>query len=1015
MMSDPTARLCLFGVPRIEFGELCFDRFPTKRSVNILARLAMAHQCQMSRTHLAETLWPNDDYDESRLRLRQELSRLRRALGEVETVIVSSTEWVRLDMSNLAVDTHEFERLVRASRKAEEPGRREALLRKCVGIASSPFMAGSVEDWIQFERVRLNVDRYGALVELGTLLRDRSEVAEALVFARHAIEIVPDREAAHLLAILCLRDLGHAEDALTQAQVLRRTILRERGGRLSPAAERIVNPEPIDRTDAHVGLRFEAPEPVEPIFGREESLRWVLSHLSPSDPAIRLVTVTGMGGVGKTHLLRHACRELAAGFDGRVAFVDLSNLSEAAGVPTAILRTLGLTNVATDDPVRQLSRVLGAAPAVLSLDNLEQFGGAMAPVIRRLLDEIPALRILAGSRIPINASGERRLPLAPLALPDESAAAEEAMKSPAMELFLHLISTDRSNGKRLPAEDPILANIVRRLEGVPLGLQLAASRMRTLGATALLKDLDEGLSRLVNRREDAPARHHSMRTAVAESFDTLGPKLKAAMASLSIFRGGWTIESAECVCEIRNTEETMARLDDASLILVETRGGGIRFRMLETIREHAHSLLGEPRSLELRDRFVAWMVGRSRDVGYELVDREAKAEFERLEPEMDNLREALRYSLVHYPEAAFELAANLSSFWMFCTNGFEAYQFYRQLFLRQALHPDSSTLLRAAYGHALIAQFVGAADRVLICDRAIRVGRAMGDRSMEIKLRVFQAFTAQDEIRYADCLAYFEEIDQFIAQHGSFESDAFVFRIKGFFILYQGDPGQAIRYYRRAISWFASRGEIFFHTRCRIDLAVAAIDIGDLDLAEAALTGLLDMAYEIRFPWLVALIDGCLGVVAFKRGRYREAITQMERSLRGWQEIGSPYHTGDQWNNLGRVYLREKLLEEAKAAFANAAETWAGDGMPVAVSVAVYGLAATQLEHGDPERAARMFAAGRREFVRAGAKIIRYHMDFIDDLAARLKVAVPHFADLCDGSDELALTLDEAIRLGSVA
>ena len=1013
---DAPPRLCLFGIPRIEIGTVRLDQFPTKRCVHLLARLAMAHQRQMSRAHLADVLWPDSFFEEARPRLRQELVRLRRTLGDLERVLVTSADSIRLDLSNLELDVELFERQVRAARQSEDPVQRQALLAQAVEIAGSPFIADAAEDWILIERIRLNVARYGALVELGNLLLEEGKPNEALIFARDAMEIVPEREGAYLLAIQSLRELGHLEDALAQYRRLQRNVAAD-GGKISANAERVaeglapgqIGGRQTTRAELNLVIRFSVPAPSEPIIGREAPLSGISEQLRPDNADVRLVSVLGMGGIGKTHLLLYACRDLALTFNYRVAYVDLSNLADANLVPTTVLGALGLGYVPAGNPVNRLKAILSASPTVLALDNLEQFGGAVAPLLRRLLDEIPTLRILAASRTPLNLAGEYRLNLDPLELPEESAAGEDAKNSPALRLFLNVLDADRMGRTPWRQELPTLSNIVRRVQGVPLGLQLAASRLRTLGPAALLQELDEGLNRMVNRRQDAPERHRSMGNAVAGSFDQLEPPLKEALAQLSIFRGGWTLESAELVCGITNAAETMERLTETSLISVVSDGSRWRFRMLETIREHARDLLGPLGLAELRDRFLKWMVGRSRLVAFDLVDTAGKEELDRLEPEIDNLREALRYALDEAPEAAFELGANCASFWRFRTSGYEAYRFYSELYLRYPDFPPSPHMLRSCYGQSLIAQYIQDPDRAVIHDRTIRIGREVGDLSYEIKILVFQAFTAQDEIRYADCLAYFAEMDRFIMIHGDFESGAFVDRVKADFIRHQGDPEGAVHYLRNAVAWFSDRGELFYRARVRIELAYAAIDLEDFDLAEAMVTGLLEQAYEIGFISLVPMIYACSGLVALGRRRFADGVKMCQLSLRGYPEFGGTFPVGDQWNVIGRIYLEESRFADAREAFGKAAEIWLSNGRPVAAAVALFGLATVRLREGEPERAARLFVVADRECKLAGAKLIRFHTRFAERLEAELRAIPGIFL-----ADEQPMGIDAAIRMGTL-
>ncbi len=1013
MPDQATPRLCLFGLPRVEAGDIQLDRFPTRRCVLILARLAIAHQRRMSRAQLAEVLWPDEPYEATRQRMRQELSRLRLALGPFDQLLETTAESVRLDLTEVQLDVDEFERLIRTAKHSIEPAQRQSLLRRIVEMASARFMSGSTESWIEVERMRLDVVRYGAMVDLGNLLLESDHPDEAMRFAQEAIEVAPERESAHLLLVSALRDLGHFESAVAHFRAFRLAMTTKHGVRLSAHAERIgaeiEQPVAIVQ-EAPMGLSFSLPAPSEPIYGRDETIAQVVDLLIPTGGNSRLVTVLGVGGMGKTHLILYTCRELSSAFGERVAYIDLSNLENAELIPSAILASLGLGYVPTKNPIDSLKAILSKGELVLALDNLEQFGSSAAQVVRLLLDEIPTLRVLAGSRIPLNLAGEVRINLGPLSIPSESARENEATTSAALHLFLSLTGTLQTSTRFRPDEWATISNIVRRLEGVPLGMQLAASRMRAIGPKALLRTLDQGLSVLTNARADAPERHRTLRNAVAGSVDQLEPSVQQALFALSIFRGGWTLDAAETLCGIQDASLTMELLADASLITILNDGQQIRFRMLETIREYSVSLLTEQQIAELRRSFVSWMVERSRLVAVDLIDGTALTEIDSLELEIDNLREALRYSLEEFPESAFELGANLGSFLLFRTSGYEAYQFYTELFARYGSLPVGLSMLRSSYGHSLIAHFVQASDMGDIYDRTLRLGHAISDRSLEIKTLVLQAFRAQNNIQYAECRGFLSEIDAFASEFGWFESEGFADRVKSRFALYQGELESSIGHLRSAVSWFSARGELFFQSLCRRDLAAAAIDLGDVDLARANLAGLLQQAREIRYFMLIPAIHRIEGLVALREQNYLEALRSFQIGLAGRSELGVKFHEAEQWNVIGRTYLEMGQLPDAKVAFTNAAKMWLAEGLPVSSAIAVTGLAAVSHQEGQLARAVRILLCASDVIESAGAKLMRFETKFANNLQSELRRT-----DLFTEHLTNELTLDEAIRLGSIS
>jgi len=937
MLNESTPRLRLFGRIELQHGPVAIRDFPTKRCALILGRLAFAHQHRMSREQLAEVLWPGDPYELSRGRMRKELSRLQQTLGEHRRILLSDGEFLELDIENLDIDISRFEFLAGKSVESADP---ETRLKEMVTLSREPFLAEADDDWIQIERLRLNALRCRALVELSRLLLEGGKADEALGFATQALELSPEHEGARKFHGLALAMVGESGEQTAELTVQ---------------------------------------HPLEPLFGREEELEAIHQRLTGST---RLLSVLGMGGIGKSHLLRHAAAKLAPAFDNRVALIDLSDLTDASLIPATILQSLGMGYSLTGDPATRLIRVLANTPTLLVLDNLEQFEAAVTPVVKRLLEGAAKVRILAGSRIPLNIAGEFKFPLNPLETPRESANQSEAESSPAMQLFLNWAG---SSGAQIKDQDwPAVSNIVRRLEGIPLGLQLAASRLRSTGSRDLLSEIDAGLDRLVSWRTDSPPRHRSIRNALAGSLDVLPENLRCALASLAIFRGGWTLESARKVCGIDRAEETMERLLDASLIQVLHETSPRRFRMLETIREYALELLPPVRAKELQNALIAWLIERSERVAFELVTQSVLDEIDRIEPELDNLREGLRFAMDTDPDAAFVLGGNCLSLWLNRTSGFEAANFYRELFRRHGERAPTTSVLAARYAHSVMLHYLRSDDRAEVYAHTIELGSKLDDRTYELKTLALQVFYHQNEVDYAGCRAKLKEIDAFVAEHGWMDSEGFVNRARGNFLHHQAEFAVSIADLQASEQWFRARGELFIHARARHNVALAAIDKGDLELARTALGGLMEASRKLRFSTLIPLITGALGRLAFDEGDFKEAEAHFNVSLQQWTELGDPFHIADQQCNLGRALLAQGRIDEAFDLLQRATLAWYEHGFPMGVCTSMFAIAAIYLQRGDARKAAQIFLSSRFQGDQAKAKFIVWTEDFAQALQREL-------------------------------
>ena len=332
------------------------------------------------------------------------------------------------------------------------------------------------------------------------------------------------------------------------------------------------------------------PVPLTPLVGRDAATAAVSDLLRR--PEVRLVTLTGPGGVCKTRLALRVGEEVKAEFADGVTFVDLSLLVDPGLVAPSLARALGVRE-AGDRPLAE--RVLDALrdrELLLVLDNFEQVVEA-APLVTALLAAAPWLTAMVTSREPLRLSAERVVAVPPLALPLAARPAEEIVESDAVRLFADRAQAAYADFALTETNAPIVAEIVRRLDGLPLAIELAAARVAHLAPATLLARLDHRLPLLTGGARDRPARQRTLRDAIAWSYDLLSAEEQALFRRLAVFVGGCTLEAAESVCRFEDEAATdvlarLAQLTAKSLIQhVTSPDGEPRYRMLETIREYA--------------------------------------------------------------------------------------------------------------------------------------------------------------------------------------------------------------------------------------------------------------------------------------------------------------------------------------------------------------------------------------------------------------------------------------------
>lgn len=476
--------------------------------------------------------------------------------------------------------------------------------------------------------------------------------------------------------------------------------------------ELLAAPPSLDR---HLAAR--APAGGASLVGRE-SERSALRALI-IDQGVRLTTIVGPGGVGKTELARALAQDLDDHFGDGTAMVSLSSVSDPEQVLPAIADALRLHETSDATLATVLGRYLATRQMVLVLDNLEQLAGS-STVLTGLLREAPQLAILATSRVRLRLRDEHLVVLEPLA------------PSPAVELFRLRAA---QAGADLRGVDPgVLTRLCTALDGLPLAIELAAARTRVLSPEALLERLDQLLQLLVGGAQDAPERHRALSDTVAWSERLLRPEERRLFRRLGVLRGEWSVAAAAAVgrCSVDQALGRLSALVDASLVVPAAHGPHVRFRLLETIAAYAREQLARRGEVSAtRKRHAAHFLEVAEDTYHRLFSAEQAAVVETLRADDANLREAMRWIATHEgPDRLARACLTLTHFWVFVGRLSEAAA-WCDLVLdsAEAPSPEGRALAQYAKGIALYtANAFGEAARAL--DAAAPALRRIGDSRM---------------------------------------------------------------------------------------------------------------------------------------------------------------------------------------------------------------------------------------------------------------------------------------------
>ena len=623
---------------------------PGKRRA-LLALLLLARGAPLTVERIAEELWDGEPPSKARNAVQAHVSKLRKELGDAGRLIVAGPGGYALVIDEDSFDAARFERLVAAAGRETAPAAAADLLRKALALWRGPALCDVPERFAEREAARLEDARLEALearidadLELG---RHDGLVAELEgLVAEH-----PYRERLRGQLMLALYRSGRQAHALAVYADGRRLLAAELGlepGRpLRELERRILGQAPELEPPVHRPVRSNLPEPATAMLGRDREVLAAGALLRV--PGIRLVTLTGAGGIGKTRIALEVARVLEPEYPGGAWFVRLGAIVDPTLVLPTVAQTLGLSATAGED-VATLAGSLPHRSLLLVLDNFEQLLDA-AGSIAGLLAAAPQLNLLVTSRAQLHVSGEHELPVPPL----EPGASE-------------LLFVDRSRAagggfELTPATAEPVAEICARLEGLPLAIELAAARAKLLPPATLLARLSSRLDLLTTGTRDAPERHQTMRGAIDWSYRLLDPPGQELLDELSVFVGGASLDAIEAVCGA-DVLEPLASLVDNSLV---HRGEEAepRFRMLDVIREYGLEQLASRDESGVRSRHAAYFLALAEEAEAELERAHQQEWLERLELEHPNLRAALDFALESGDgTVALRAAIGLRRFWL---------------------------------------------------------------------------------------------------------------------------------------------------------------------------------------------------------------------------------------------------------------------------------------------------------------------------------------------------------------
>jgi predicted ATPase len=890
-------------------------------------------------------------------------------------------------------------------------------------------------DAIASENVQIE---YNYVLELGNVVIPLYYRQCEVPMELRAIQWIDFRKS-YEQGLAALLDVLHRQ----QEQVAASGSSPQEGARLLEGRPAAPAASEADAASSLVGQQPAAPSKPEPLWkvpstftslvGREQEVAEISALLT--QPEMRLVTLVGPGGIGKTRLSLAVATQMRSFFVGGICFVGLAAMNNPQLVVPTIALELGLKESGNRPLLEQVQAFVGEQPFLLVLDNFEQIVAA-APQLEELLAGCPGLSILVTSRAVLHLSAEQVVPVAPLALPSLSTSdTEDIVESAAVTLFVQRARHILPSFQLTPTNARAIAEVCVRLDGLPLAIELAAARVKLLPPQVLLARLSQRLQLLTGGPRSLPVRQQTLRSTIQWSYDLLGPEEQTLFHLLSVFVGGWQLSAAEALCqEIGQADldvlNTLSALLDNSLIQSSEQGAEEpRFLMLQIVREFGLERLTASGELETtRVAHARYFLALAEQAEPELDGPNQAMWVARLEHEHDNLREALEWALekvidekaAERREIGLRLSVALKEFWMMHGHSREARTFLERAL---ALSEGTSTSLRARVLRAIaaVADFQGDSDRIeVVAKLSLALSRELEDtRGIADSLGLLAA-AAWLRGKIVESVSLDEEQVRLLRQVGEPGEVAAALFDLAEQVSTHGEYTRGQALFEEALQLFRQAGnELWIGVTLVHSAAWLWFTLGDLATmrqrlqeGQALITKVGGRAWSAECLWVASLL-------ALSEGGPRGASSLAQESLSIYREMGDPWYSAWSLHLLGRIETQRGEMPAARTCYQQSLALNQQVGEKWMTPFNLEGLASVVATQGALRWAAQLWGAA--EALREAIAVPRLPVDRVDYEqavgAARAQLGEDTFAAGWQEGRTMKLeqVIDDALKRGGEA
>lgn len=969
-------RLFLLGTFMLEVDRQVI-KLPTRKSESLLAYIVLNSSPQ-NRVKLASLLWGDSSDDEASGSLRTALSAIRKILGK--DVLISDRETVQINPNYpIWVDVHELELF---SKELASSGVYIHALFD-VELYRGNFLENFYDEWVIQPQEYFKDLFIRSMLQVAQSRKALGIYQEVVSITRRIIQIDAINENAYQLLMFSLHALGKRDEAIKLYNKLKYELLNTLGVETSNVTNNLFNQiNKIDMvSETSIRVKTNLPTPLTSFIGREKEIK----DLNKLFQKTRLLTLTGVGGCGKTRLSIELARNLMDNYVDGVWWVDLASLEDPNLIPRVLRKILGIEKSTSSADSDTLVQYLCNKQLLLIFDNCEHLIQACALLVENILKKCPNVKILTTSREILGVFGETAWIVSGLSLPplDHILYSDSLFQWEAINLFLTR-SAFYQPGIQLSDENiKNLLYICHVLDGIPLAIELAAVRTRNLTLEQIASRLSDRLTLLTMGSRTAQERQRTLRSAIDWSYELLSISEKIILQRLSVFTSTWTLSAAEFICsdeQINSAQilDIIARLYNKSFLIIETQGVEIRYKMLEVIRQYAYEKISNRDGVEwFQSKHLQYYMEIIQSIRHLWFTSKHSELINQFGADYPNLRLALSWGLeqgIRHSnwKRAINLAVGMGPLWNFLGEYDEG-----QKWLKKAIYQIDSILL----------------------ETGLEVEESYSIRLLKAKalyelgfLTWFQGQYISAGAIFLECSVLFETLDDL---HGLAYSNMFLAHPA----FLEGERERALKMWRQSLDFFNDVGDFWGSAMVHSFLGRAYREAGNNVRAEKEYDMCLELFGKVGDGWGLGISLSHKGMIAFQRNDLEGARKFFEDRMIISREHKFNYSTYYSIFLLGIVFWKLNKPNQVQANMQEVVEYFLRNGNYAVTIDCLIGLAWVSAEKGHIaetayllgviEKSNQIYYRGETTF-----ETIWFHKPVLEDLYSRIEII--EYSDLIE-------------------